>query len=120
MKRPCGRPGCPNVVVSGYCDACRPASPAAAAERERGSASARGYGRAWQKYSAARLAMHPLCVDPFKRHSMPVAAECTDHIIAHKGDMKLFWDPANHQSLCHGCNSFKAALVEGGFGRSRE
>lgn len=31
--------------------------------------------------------------------------------------MRLFWDPKNHQSLCDGCNSYKAAKEEGGFGR---
>jgi 5-methylcytosine-specific restriction protein A len=41
----------------------------------------------------------------------------TDHIVAHKGDMRLFWDPKNWQSLCGPCNSRKAALEEGGFGR---
>jgi 5-methylcytosine-specific restriction protein A len=46
-----------------------------------------------------------------------VPATVTDHIEAHKGDMKLFWDPDNWQSLCTGCNSYKAALEEGGFGR---
>lgn len=30
--------------------------------------------------------------------------------------MSLFWEPSNHQSLCIGCNSYKAALLEGGFG----
>jgi len=30
--------------------------------------------------------------------------------------MRLFWDESNHQSLCIGCNSYKAALLEGGFG----
>ena len=46
-----------------------------------------------------------------------VAATLTDHIVPHKGDMKLFWDSANHQSLCHDCHSFKTAREDGGFGR---
>lgn len=30
--------------------------------------------------------------------------------------MVLFWAEKNHQSLCRGCNSCKAAKYEGGFG----
>lgn len=32
--------------------------------------------------------------------------------------MMLFWDRKNHQSLCTGCNSYKAVLEEGAFGRA--
>lgn len=117
-KKPCKRFGCPNVVTSGYCEQCSKAAPANVVERDRGSAAKRGYGRAWQKMSAARLAKHSLCVDPYKRHTdRPVPATCTDHIAAHKGNMRLFWDPKNWQSLCDGCNSYKAVKEEGGFGR---
>ena len=27
-----------------------------------------------------------------------------DHIVPHKGDHKLFWDPKNHQALCKQCH----------------
>jgi 5-methylcytosine-specific restriction protein A len=46
-----------------------------------------------------------------------VLATDVDHRIAHKGDMTLFWDPANWQGLCHDCHSYKTALEDGGFGR---
>ena len=55
----------------------------------------------------AFLAEHPLCVNPFKRHRDYVPATVVDHIKPHKGDMELFWDPANHQALCLSCNSAK-------------
>jgi 5-methylcytosine-specific restriction endonuclease McrA len=45
-----------------------------------------------------------------------VPAKCVDHIQAHKGDMKLFWDPNNWQSLCISCNSAKAVAEEGAWG----
>lgn len=45
-----------------------------------------------------------------------VVAECVDHIIAHRGDMALFWDESNWQSLCLHHNSVKAAKEEGAFG----
>ena len=114
LKQPC-RGGCGGLVPSGYCDACRAAGKA---RDPRPSAAKRGYGWRWQKTSQARLKQHPLCVDPYGRHQgRLVPATVTDHIEAHKGDMKLFWDPNNWQSLCTGCNSYKAALEEGGFGR---
>lgn len=46
------------------------------------------------------------------------AATCTDHIIPHKGNDDLFWDPRNRQSLCQTCNTLKAIRFEGGFGRA--
>ena len=117
-KRPCARAGCPNLVERGYCETHKASSPAAISERERGNANARGYGRRWQHARDGYLRQHPLCVDPSKRHSRRVvAATDVDHIVPHRGDMKLFWDPSNWQGLCHECHSFKTAKEDGGFGR---
>jgi len=33
-----------------------------------------------------------------------VVADVVDHIVPHKGDHKLFWDPSNHQALCKQCH----------------
>ena len=44
-------------------------------------------------------------------------ATVVDHIQAHRGDYSRFWNPANHAALCIPCNSKKAALIEGAFGR---
>jgi 5-methylcytosine-specific restriction protein A len=66
------------------------------------------------------LDKHPLCADPFKVHlEIPEPATVTDHIVAHKGDRRLFWDSKNWQSLCRACNSRKAAEQEGAFGNAR-
>jgi 5-methylcytosine-specific restriction enzyme A len=90
------------------------------AEKVRASAYARGYGRRWQKASTAFLLAHPLCVDPFKDHgNAPRAAEVTDHIVPHKGDMHLFWNPKNWQPLCKECHDKKTAKEDGGFGNQR-
>lgn len=45
-------------------------------------------------------------------------ATCVDHIKAHKGDKRLFWDEKNHRPLCTGCHSRKTALQDGGFGNA--
>jgi 5-methylcytosine-specific restriction enzyme A len=119
-KRPCARPGCASLVDRGYCDVCRPSSPRVISERERGNANARGYGRRWQKASKAWLQAHPIAVDWFKDHGGRVfAAEVVDHIIPHRGDMKLFWDPGNWQGLTKKDHDRKTAMEDGGFGRVR-
>ncbi len=41
-----------------------------------------------------------------------------DHIVPHKGDQRLFWDPENRQTLCEHCHNRKTALEDGGFGRA--
>lgn len=44
-----------------------------------------------------------------------VAASVVDHKIAHRGDMTLFWDKANWQSLCKPCHdSWKQRLEKSG------
>jgi 5-methylcytosine-specific restriction protein A len=42
----------------------------------------------------------------------------TDHIVPHRGDPALLWDPANLQALCARCHNRKTALEDGGFGRA--
>jgi 5-methylcytosine-specific restriction protein A len=42
-----------------------------------------------------------------------------DHIVPHKGDMRLFWDPRNHQGLCERCHNSKTAREDGGFGHKQ-
>ncbi len=84
-------------------------------DRERGSASARGYGRRWQKARRIWLARYPLCAEHL-RQGETAPAEVVDHIVPHKGNMKAFWDQSNWQSLCTTCHNAKTAK-EGGFGR---
>lgn len=121
IKRPCARPGCPALVVNGYCPACSALALKMMAEKARASAYARGYGRRWQKASKGFLLAHPLCADPFKDHgNAPRAAAVTDHIVPHKGDMGLFWNPKNWQPLCKACHDKKTAKEDGGFGHRQQ
>lgn len=57
------------------------------------------YGRKWGKARRLHLANNPLCV-MCKAKGKIVAAEVVDHIIPHREDKQLFWDPNNWQSLC--------------------
>jgi len=86
---------------------------------------ARGYTRRWKKYRAGWLRKHPLCGDRLTgrsaehsscaRAGRAVAGTDVDHIIPHRGDMGLFWDPENHQSLCGTCHdSIKSQLERSG------
>jgi 5-methylcytosine-specific restriction enzyme A len=74
----------------------------------RGTASERGYGSRWQKARAIWLANNPLCVQ-CKAEGRIVAANEVDHITPHKGNMAIFWDSDNWQSLCKPCHSKKTA-----------
>ena len=70
--------------------------------------------RRWKRARRLFLAAHPLCVmcTAAGRTSL---ATVTDHVVPHKGDAELFWDPENLQSLCAPCHSgAKQALEKSG------
>lgn len=98
-------PWCRKATV-GRCP-CRPPP-------ERLSAAKRGYGAKWQMASKAYLRTHKWC--KIKGPSCTLKATCVDHIVPHKGDMKLFRDRKNWQAACASCHSTKTASKEGGFG----
>ena len=107
-KRPCARAGCPELVArpARFCQA--HADREHAYDQERGTATARGYDARWRRARLAWLGEHPLCADPYQEHqSRPVAAAMVDHIRPHRGDVLLFWDHGNWQSLCDSCNTRK-------------
>ncbi len=100
---PCAHPGCPALVPRGrkYC-----AEHAAIHTEDQRPAAARGYGAAWRGARKRYLAAHPMCVECMKEGRC-VKATDIDHIIPHRGDMKLFWDESNWQPLCHRHHSIK-------------
>jgi 5-methylcytosine-specific restriction protein A len=72
------------------------------------------YGSKWQKARLDFLSKNPLCVEHGKR-GLVVAATVVDHIVAHKNDLKLFWDRKNWQALCKHCHdSHKQRLEKSG------
>lgn len=78
-----------------------------------------GYDNKWSAYSRGYLKSHPLCVECMK-HGDRTPSEHTDHIRPHKGDMRVFWDPTNHQALCRVCHGVKTAREDGGFGNPKQ
>jgi 5-methylcytosine-specific restriction enzyme A len=85
----------------------------ARAEIGRLSASERGYDANWRKAKAEFLARpeNRFCACGCGR-----LANMVNHRIAHKGDMKLFWNRSNWQPFNNRCNSRVCAEREGGFG----
>ncbi|WP_341796171.1 MULTISPECIES: HNH endonuclease [unclassified Pseudomonas] len=80
------------------------------------TSSQRGYDYRWQKAREQYLNDNPLCVF-CERNGRTAAARVVDHIIAHRGDMVLFWDQTNWQSLCKPCHdSVKQAEEASGLG----
>ncbi|TYB85523.1 HNH endonuclease signature motif containing protein [Oceaniovalibus sp. ACAM 378] len=94
-----------NVIVShGTRCACQVATQRARNKRHdrtRPTASQRGYGSAWRKARDLFLKINDRCAWPGCR----ALATLVDHIVAHKGDMRLFWDRSNWQPLCTSCHN---------------
>lgn len=103
----CLHMGCRTLVPSGYCVEHQPAP-----VDQRESAVKRGYNYQWQKERVKFLSDNPWCVE-CHRHKRRIPANEVDHIIPHKGDMKLFWDRENWQALCKSCHSSKTATEQG-------
>lgn len=79
--------------------ALRPAPPATRVRTERAPAHERGYTRRWAKVSKAYIDAHPLCLG-CQAVDRIEATTLTDHVIPHRGNERLFWDPANRQPAC--------------------
>lgn len=103
--------GCGKKVPSGQKCSCQIAR-VAAKEKNRPSSKARGYNHIWEKASRTFLSRPEnkncfYCGNP---------ATLVDHSIAHKGDMKVFWDKSLWRASCGRCNRRKNIRYEGGFG----
>lgn len=113
----CPSPGCPELVPYGTARCPGHTVAEGKADRAaRGSAAERGYDAKWRKYRVAFLADpdHALCVF-CKAKGIVTPATVVDHVVDHKGDQSLFWDPTNHQGLCKPCHD--ARVDAGDFGR---
>lgn len=87
---------------------------------QRFNAHQRGYTREWRKVSRAFLQANPVCrgFDSIcEQRGLHRPATEVDHVVPHRGNMRLFWDQTNWQGLCHTCHCRKTAREDGGFGR---
>lgn len=101
-------PLCRNKTESGRCPDCL-----RAAERRRGSAAKRGYGRAWERIRAAYLEKHPTCEYP----------DCDELAtdVNHIDGCGPFGDNSddNLEALCHPHHSKVTVEQHGGLGRPK-
>lgn len=103
--RPCARPGCANLTRETYCDRHKPPP---MVRRESASWHNLYSSTWWKKARADHLIVEPWCRECAKG-GLRVKATDVDHIIPHKGNIELFRDMNNLQSLCHSCHSKKTA-----------
>ena len=60
--------------------------------------------KAWYRLRHHQLTQQPLCAY-CKQLGRTVAATVVDHIKPHRGDLELFYNPTNLQSLCDQCHN---------------
>ncbi|WP_280949208.1 HNH endonuclease [Beijerinckia mobilis] len=88
------------------CSLTRRAEQKARADRRRLPARERGYDSKWERERELFLKDNrkcKFCCEP---------ATIVDHIVPHKGDMKLFWSRSNWQPLCVKCHSSTKQRME--------
>lgn len=59
--------------------------------------------KAWLNARDTQLAVHPLC-ERCERRGYVKAAAVVNHRVPHRGDIWLFFDRGNHESLCADCH----------------
>ena len=114
VLKPCNKAGCGALATNdGYCDKHQSSRREAknSQDRQRGSASSRGYGHKWRVARSEFLIQNPLCVTCLSLNKVE-SAKVVDHIIPHKGDDKLFWRRSNWQALCIVCHNRKTATQD--------
>lgn len=70
------------------------------------------YNHRWRKARDSYLLRNPLCVHCLKEKRATAENLEVDHVIPHRGDMELFWDESNWQTLCKSHHSIKTATVD--------
>jgi 5-methylcytosine-specific restriction enzyme A len=117
--KPCSHVGCGRLVTSGACDVHRKERKQLYEQTPERKASKSLYAtKRWLDLRVTVLRACPLCVE-CKKHGQLTAAQHVDHIKPHGGDIDLFFDEDNLQSLCKPCHSRKTAKEDGGFGNAR-
>ena len=75
------------------------------------------YRKSWKILRNKKLRQTPYCEDCFRYHTMTHANE-VDHITPHRGDVHLFFNEDNLQSLCEPCHSRKT-MNESGLNKNK-
>ena len=101
----CSKPGCPNLVNRGvrFCPD-HTKQQAKDYNKQRDPKIVKLYGRQWQVLRRMHLRRNPLCYD-CKAKGIIKEGQEVHHIIDHKGNRALFFDPNNLMTLCKSCHS---------------
>ena len=75
------------------------------------TANARGYTYEWQQARLEHLRANPFCV-MCRVEGRVTQATHVDHIKPHNGNMAVFWNRDNWQSLCAHCHSAHKQRIE--------
>ncbi len=97
--------GCGRKVAYGAMCVCQ-RQRRAEIDRQRPTARQRGYDTQWDKARSTFLASNSSC------SFCGATATVVDHIVPHRGDMKLFWKKANWQPLCKPCHDGRKQAQE--------
>lgn len=111
----CSTPNCPELVAAGRCDGC-----ATIAERQRGSSSARGYGKRHRDRFRRGVLERDICCVLCRQDDKWTLATVADHWpLSRRELLERGMDPDNPdhgRGLCHDCHSKETALHQpGGF-----
>lgn len=112
LPHPCAHPGCPGLTRERYCPQHKKEANQVY-DRERGTASQRGYGARWRRLRAAFLAAHPLCEECQREGRIAPATDVDHRVPRRRGGTD---DESNLQALCHVHHSEKTAREDGRWG----
>ncbi|MEA5014274.1 MAG: HNH endonuclease signature motif containing protein [Candidatus Limiplasma sp.] len=114
-KRPCGKPGCPELTAGRYCGAHAREAEALYNKYRRDPNTKQRYGRMWPRIRARQLAQHPLCAMCQKDGRATPANEVHHIVPLSQGGTHA---PENLMSLCKSCHS-RITASEGGRWKQR-
>ena len=101
-KKPCARPGCPNLTSGRYCEEHAKAEAKRYNQYDRDLESNKRYGRSWARIRAAFLQANPLC-ELCKRDGRLAPAGLVHHKARLTDGGTNDW--SNLQALCQECHS---------------
>jgi 5-methylcytosine-specific restriction protein A len=109
-KRPCRKPGCPELVDTGYCDDHKQHE--RDADRWRGTPAERGYDSAWRRIRVQALTRDKYLCQDCLTVGRVTSAQDVDHVQPIASAPHLRLDLSNLRSLCRPCHMAKHAKTE--------
>jgi len=109
----CLTPSCSGHAVSaGLCSACAKGTPENPRSRYDNPINRPGRHLYWRaRWRKPVVGLHDTTLrrDPICKKCDRYPSTVADHIVAHRGDERLFFDAKNLQGLCEGCHAIKTA-----------